>query len=65
MTEPDYIEVGRKAHELAHAHGRNAHAYAAKLAAAALAEGQVEEYRFWKAMEGALMPRGVGANNSN
>jgi hypothetical protein len=65
MTEPDYIEVGRKAHELSHAHGWNAHTYAAKLAAAALAEGEIEEYGFWKRVEAALTPRGGSANSSN
>jgi hypothetical protein len=40
MTETDYIEVSRKAHELSHSHGRNAHIYAAKLAATALREGR-------------------------
>jgi hypothetical protein len=33
------IEVGRKAHELAARHGWNAHKYAAKIAAEALAAG--------------------------
>jgi hypothetical protein len=58
MTEVDYVEVSRKAYELSYAHGRNARAYAAKLAAAALAEGQIEEHHFWKAVEAALTPRG-------
>ena len=35
MTKLDYIKVGRAAYELAHNHGRSAHLYAAKLAAAA------------------------------
>ena len=51
------IEVSRKAHELIARHGRNAHRYAAKLAAEALAEGETEEHRFWKSVEVACMPR--------
>jgi hypothetical protein len=31
--------------------------YAAKLAAAALGEGRMEEYDFWKCVEAALSPR--------
>lgn len=60
-TATDYVEVGRKAHELEHSHGGNAYKYAAKLAAEALAEGMMDECRFWKAVEAALVPRG----NSN
>ena len=56
-SKPDYVEVVSKAHELSHAHGHNAHTYAAKLAAAALAEDNVEEHQFWKAVEGSLTPR--------
>jgi hypothetical protein len=59
VTETDYIEVSRKAHELSHSHGWNAHIYATKLAAAALKEGQMEEHDFWKRVEAALTPRGV------
>jgi hypothetical protein len=54
----DFIEVSRKAHELNGSHGRNAPAYAAKLAAAALAEGETDEHEFWKRVEAALMLRG-------
>ena len=57
MPKVDYIEVSREAHELAHTHGRNAHKYAVKLAADALAEGKSEEYEFWKAVEATLKPR--------
>ncbi len=63
MTETDYMEVSRKAHELGHSHGWNAHIYAAKLAVAALREGQLEEHDFWKRVEAALTPR--EAKNSN
>ena len=58
MAAVDYSEVSRKAHELGHAHGLNAHKYAAKLAAEALAEGKIEEHAFWKAVEASLIPRG-------
>jgi hypothetical protein len=57
VAKPDYIEVSRKAHELRHSHGWNAHKYAAKLAAEALAEGKTEECEFWKAVEATLKPR--------
>jgi hypothetical protein len=57
MSKPDYIEVNRKAHELAHSHGWNADEYAAKLAAEALAEGATEEWTFWKAVEASLKRR--------
>lgn len=56
---PDYVEVSRKAHELEHSHGHNAHLYAAKLAAEALEEGMTEESEFWKAVEEALKPRQI------
>jgi hypothetical protein len=52
-----FIEVSRKAHELHGSHGWNAHQYAAKLAAVALAKGATEEYEFWKRVEGSLTPR--------
>ena len=58
LAAVDYTEVSRKAHELGNAHGRNAHKYAAKLAADALAEGQTEEHAFWKAVEASLTTRG-------
>jgi hypothetical protein len=57
MTKPDYIEVSRTAHELAHSHGWNAHKYAAKLAAEALVEEKTEECEFRKAVEASLKPR--------
>lgn len=63
MAIVDYIEVGRTAHELLHRHGWNAHEFAAKLAAEALAEGNDEEYEFWRAVEIAVTPRG-GSNQS-
>jgi hypothetical protein len=51
------IEVGRMAHELAERHGWNAHKYAAKMAAEALAAGEMEEHDFWKMVELSLTPR--------
>jgi hypothetical protein len=57
MPEVDYVEVGRKAHELDRAHGGNAYLYAARLAEEAHAEGEAEEYAFWKAVEANLKPR--------
>jgi len=57
VTEAGYIEVSRKAHELSHSHGRNAHKCAAKLAAAALTEGKMEEHDSSKHVEAALGPR--------
>jgi hypothetical protein len=62
MTDVDYVEVGRKAHELSYAHGPNAHLYAAKLAAKALSEGEIQEHHFWKAVEADLTPRGSSDN---
>ncbi|MGA2744219.1 MAG: hypothetical protein ABSE44_05930 [Candidatus Sulfotelmatobacter sp.] len=56
-SKPDYVEVGRKAHELSRSHGWNAYKYAAKLAADALAEGKVEESELWKSVEASLTPR--------
>ncbi len=56
-NNPDYVEVNRKAHELANSHGRVAHSYAAKLAAEALYQNETEEHQFWKAVEAALVPR--------
>jgi len=57
MTQVDYVEVGRVAHELRNRHGWNADKYAAKLAAEALEDRMMEEYEFWRAVEAALTPR--------
>ena len=57
MTEQDWIEVFREAHELELRHGQNAHEYAACLAAAAFREGKTEESEFWNAVHAALKPR--------
>jgi len=60
--KPDFIEVGRAAHELIHRHGwAFALPYAAKLAADALAEGKIEESEFWKAVERSLTPRSANS----
>ena len=53
----DQLEVGRKAYELK-AYGLNAHRHAAKLALAAFAEGQIDEYEFWRHVQATLTPRG-------
>jgi hypothetical protein len=58
MSELDYIEVGRKAHELAATHGAlNAVDRADRLAQQALAESRVDEHAFWKAVADSLRPR--------
>jgi hypothetical protein len=59
-----FIEVGRMAYELRASHGCNAHKYAAKLAAAALAEGAAKEHDFWKRVEGSLTPRTTEINTT-
>jgi hypothetical protein len=58
MAGVDYIEVGRTAHELSKRMGWIiAPKYAARLAEEALANGRVEEYEFWRAVELALTIR--------
>jgi hypothetical protein len=57
VTDVDYVQVSRKAHELQNAHGQGAHKYAAKMAAQALADALVDEHKFWQAVEAALKPR--------
>jgi ABC-type antimicrobial peptide transport system ATPase subunit len=52
-------EIDRKSHELLHSHGINAHKYADKLAAEALAEGETEESEFWKAVADSIRPRAI------
>ena len=60
MTERlDYIEVGRAAHELSDRHGHDAHRYAARLAAQAAADGDLERHEFWRGVEAALTPRSI------
>ena len=57
MSVVDYVEVSRKAHQLALDHGHNAYQYAARLACEANAEGKMDEEAFWKAVSAALAPR--------
>ena len=53
----DEIEIWRAAHELRERHGRAAHQFAVNSASQALADGDEDGHRFWKAVEGALMRR--------
>jgi hypothetical protein len=57
MSEVDYVEVSRTAHQLALDHGHNAYLHAAKLAREANVEGKTNEAEFWKAVSAALTPR--------
>jgi ERCC4-related helicase len=57
MSDVDRLEVGRTAYELLQRHGRAARAYAAKLAAEAVAENADDEAKFWQAVERALTTR--------
>jgi len=57
VSDIDYVQVGRTAHQLAADHGRDAHLYAEKLAKEAAAEGKTQEAEFWRAVSGALRPR--------
>ena len=57
MTKPDFNEAGRKAHELHVTHGAAALSYAKKMADAARAAGNAEEFEFWNAVYNAMKPR--------
>ena len=57
MSEVDYVEVSRTAHQLALDHGHNAYLQAAKWAREANVEGKTNEAEFWKAVSAALTPR--------
>jgi hypothetical protein len=57
MSEIDFVDVSRKAHELAAIHGRNAAGYADRVAQEALNEGEADEHAFWKAVANSLRPR--------
>ena len=57
MSEVDYVEVNRKAHELTYTHGPTARGYADRQAQLALAVGKTDEYAFWKAVAQWLTPR--------
>ena len=54
----DPVEVDRRCQEIGAGHGRRADRFAAKLALAALADGEIEEYEFWKRVEEELASRG-------
>jgi hypothetical protein len=57
MSEFDYIEVGRKAHELMQTHGATAFTYATTQAQRAGAAGDHDEQAFWRAVANSLRPR--------
>ncbi len=58
MSNPDFVEVSRKAHELISTHGGlNAYVYADGQAKRALEAGETEEYDFWQAVAMSLKPR--------
>jgi hypothetical protein len=59
VTNVDWVEVGRAAHQLVADHGHNAHQYAASLAKVAAAEGRTAEAEFWQAVSDSLRPRGA------
>jgi hypothetical protein len=57
MTDVDYVEVCRQAHQLSSSHGWDAWKYAHRWANIAAHEGKLEESAFWCAVEAALKPR--------
>ena len=57
LSEEDWVEVSRKAHELGGSHGLNAVHFAVRMAEKALANGDPKEHEFWKAAEASLTPR--------
>jgi hypothetical protein len=59
MEDIDYVEVGRKAHELKACHGADALRYAWKISEEAGAAGDLAEQLFWKAVAASLTPRGT------
>lgn len=61
--KPDYIEVGRAAHDLSDRHGRNAFGYAERCAEQAARAGDVEAATFWKAVAMSLKLRSAGSEN--
>jgi hypothetical protein len=64
MRDWDAADVFRKAHELTQSHGRNAAAYAARLATLALVENEKPEAEFWRAVELSLLPRDENKANN-
>jgi hypothetical protein len=57
VSDVDYVEVSRKAHELTCTHGPTARGYADRQAQRALAAGETVEHAFWKAVARWLTPR--------
>ena len=57
MAEPDYVEVGRTAHELSERHGSFALSYAQKMVERADMAGNEEGAAFWRAVVAALQSR--------
>jgi hypothetical protein len=53
----DYVEVGRKAHELEVRHGEGAYRYAQRLSEEAEADAGPDDHRFWSAVAAMLRPR--------
>lgn len=53
----EFIKVGRTAYELGRRHGQHACLYAARLALAALDDGEMEEAAFWKDVAQQLICR--------
>lgn len=56
MSEPNPVEVGRKANELAAELGLGAHRHARKNAEEAEKAGKAEEAAFWEAVAQELSP---------
>nr|WP_294816893.1 hypothetical protein [uncultured Sphingomonas sp.] len=63
MTEAagvDYVEVGRRAHELEARHGMDgALRQAQNISEEARVDGDLDDHRFWKAVAAMLTPRGA------
>jgi hypothetical protein len=57
MSDIDYIEVSRVAHELEHSHGLNAWQYAEQQAEKFEREGDIPMMNFWSAVAASLRPR--------
>ena len=56
-----YIEASRKAHELEATHGFTALAYAERMLAKAVVDGEAEAEDFWRAVAASLRPREVSS----
>ena len=57
MTDVDWTEVNRQAHQLSSSHGRDAWRYAERWAEAAARQAKPDEAAFWGAVAAALKPR--------